>query len=189
MNNKEIAEQLFETKFIKALYNTSLERSFINKIIAEELLREAGEPEPRDISSIFDGLKAELARAEKEEEDPIANIIEIFMLAAKLLVIYGPKLGKIAEINPDFLDAASLERGNKFSKSIQVVADRLGQESFKFVNFYEAVKNGKEVERENIVNKLKEVDRKQLKEIYDKLKSTAAKVIRDLMRDIDEEAS
>ena len=83
MNNKDIAQQLFETKFIKALYQTNLERSLINRIIAEELIRET-EDSTVDGDQILDTLNTSLQLISDEKGDPVENLIELFKIKSLL---------------------------------------------------------------------------------------------------------
>lgn len=186
MNNKEIAEQLFETKFIKALYNTSLERSFINKIIAEELLREAGEPEPVPIDSILSDLNKALADIKKEGDDPVENMIELFMLAAKIEAVYLPKFGALKNKGVKGFDDRTLEKLLSFSSVVKGLASSLTP-GLGFGAFLDVYEKGEELNKEDIATQLNKINAEKLDQIYKKLQPTAVKAFNDVIEDIDQD--
>ena len=76
MNNIEIAQQLFKTKFIKVLYQTNLDRSLLNRIIAEEIIREA--PEPEDIGPLVSLLDADIDDLKKKKKIQLKTLLKFF---------------------------------------------------------------------------------------------------------------
>lgn len=186
MNNKEIAEQLFETKFIKALYNTSLERSFINKIIAEELLREADKPEPVPIDSILTNLNNALAAIKKEGDDPVENMIELFMLAAKIEAVYLPKFVALQNKGVKGFDDRTLEELDSFKSVVQGLAGSLTL-NFGFRAFLDVYEKGVELNKEDIATELRKIPTEKLEKLYKKLQPTAVKAFNNVIRDIDKE--
>ena len=187
MNNKHLAQELFETKFIKALYQTSLDRSLLNRIIAEELIRENNP----DINSIISSLDNDIKVIQQTEPDPIDNLIELFLLAAKFKTSYLPKFSALVQKGEEGFDKNIRQNLAAATAKIEQIVDKLGAPGvFTFQTFIDAVKDENFKLKQDVYDGLKKQPQEQLKNLYDKLKPSIEKLLKDAISKIgDQEKS
>ena len=133
MNNKQIIKQLFETKFIKALYKTELDNSYINRIIAEELLLEV-QPSTEDLEK----MKAAGLSNDKVKKFSLMDFEDPDDLALTIDSVQDPISGMspdeafenfLTNMAPEFnkveVDSSEVEkRGEKKEKIVQSVSQK-----------------------------------------------------------------
>jgi len=183
MNNKDMAQQLFETKFIKALYQTNLDRSLLNRIIAEELIRET-EDSTVDGDQILDTLNTSLQQISDEKGDPVKNLIELFKITAKFKASYLPKYIELAKANEEGFDGPTALKLDRYLKAVGNVIEQLaGPSVFSIQTFIDNVENEVPIPNE-VVDQIKKTNEEKLEQLYEKLSKTALKVFNDAISKI-----